>query len=173
MTSVLMGASASTSAAVSAFHVVWEGGHNEVHPRQVHEVALEAVVVLRAPMGDAGRRTDHERDGTPEHERDFGCLVGNLVHCPEGKVDEVQVDDRVHTGHRGTHAERDHGRLRDWGIEHPARPNDIYEPSDLCPVTAAVDEISADDEDIGVRSHLLGHALCEPSRVCKFFGHFR
>ena len=127
--------------------------------------------MLRAAVRNAGSSADHERDGPTKHERDFGCLVGDLVHRPEGEVDEVQVDYRVHTSHSGTDTDRYHGSLRDRGIEHSARPNDVHQPFDLCPVAAAMNEIGTDHKDVGVRGHLFGHALCEPSRVCQFIGH--
>ncbi len=91
--------------------------------------------MLGAAVGDAGGGPDHEGDGVTEHERDLGRLIGDLVHGPESKVDEIQVDDGVHPGHRRSDPGGHHRRLRYGGVEDPARPDHLRQALDLaqCP----------------------------------------
>ena len=129
--------------------------------------------MLGAAVGDAGGGPDHEGDGVTEHERDLGRLIGDLVHGPESKVDEIQVDDGVHPGHRRSDPGGHHRRLRYGGVEDPARPDHLRQALDLGPMPSPVYKICANNEYVGVGGHLFGHGRGEPGRVGHLSRHWR
>ena len=142
-----------------------EGRRGDQESGRPGEPHVQAVVVLRGAAGDARRRPDDERDLGADHVAQLGCLVDGLVHPAEHEIDEVQVHDRPEPRDGRTDAGGEHRGLRDRRIEHPRWTELLAHALELRPVTAADQQVGAEDDDRGVTTHLLGDAQRERLRV--------
>ena len=108
---------------------------------------------------------DDKGHGAGKHELDLGTLIDYLVHSAEGKVDEVQVDDRVQASQSGADARRYHCRLGNGRVENPPGADQFSQALYLSPVAAPVDQVGPQHENVWVGRHLLGDSLGESGRI--------
>ena len=133
--------------------------HGDQQAGDMAEPGLQAVVVLRPAAGEAGRAPDDQRNRAVPPVAHLRRLVHDLVHGAEREVSEVEVHHRAQAVEGRTHPGRHHRRLGDGGVAHPVPPELRPEPGHLGPVTTALVQVGAHDQDARVPGHLLGQAI--------------
>jgi len=114
----------------------------------------------KLPSTAANRADDHGQGHLPiEHVMHFCCLIDNMIHCREGKVDCHQFGNRAQSPHRCANGSPNNCRFCNGGVPYPFRSKVIVKSLGHGICSAPNPHFLSQDEDLGIAFHFLPQCL--------------